>query len=107
VSIPTEEQHMNGHASESICKACLLDVTYTEVVLGGVSFALCRKCAGSVASWLSSDIAVGTRQRGGFSGDFEKVEGTVRSKLKMLALLGIRPTDQELRNLMEYVKERE
>jgi len=105
MSIPTEEHHINGHTSEaSICKGCRLEVSYTEVRLGGVGFALCRRCAKGVVGWLSADLAVGCRQRGGFEGDFEQVEHTVRTNLRMLALLGITPSDEELASLMEYAR---
>jgi hypothetical protein len=105
MSIPTEEQHVNGHALEGVCRGCRLEVTYTEVALGGVSIGLCRRCAKAVAGWLCADIAVGCRQRGGFDGDFEEVERTVRTNLKMLNILGITPSDEELRNLMQHARE--
>ena len=106
MSIPTEENHINGHTvGMGICKGCRLEVTYTEVALNGVSLSLCRRCAGFVAGWLSADIAVGTRQRGGFEGgSFTQVENTVRTNLRMLSILGITPSDEELSNLMDYAR---
>jgi hypothetical protein len=105
MSIPTEENHVNGHTSGlGICKGCRMEVTYAEVALGGVDLSLCPKCAGLVVGWLSADLKVGTRQRGGYGGDFERVERTVRTNLRMLALLGIKPTDEELASLMAYAR---
>jgi len=107
MSIPTEEQHINGHTWQaSICKGCRLDVTHTEIGLNGIGFALCRRCARSVVGWLSADLAVGCRQRGDFEGDFEQVERVVRTNLQMLELLGVRPSDEELASLMEYAREK-
>lgn len=104
MSIPTEEQQINGHAG-GICKGCRMEVTYSEIALGGVSLSLCRRCAGFISGWLSADIAVGTRQRGGFEGDFTQVENTVRTNLRMLSILGIAPSDEELASLIEYARE--
>jgi len=105
MSIPTEEQHVNGHTlGVGVCQACRLEVTYTEVALGGVGLSLCPKCAVFVAGWLSADLKAGARQRGDYGGDFERVEKTVRTNLGMLALLGIAPSDEELASLMEYAR---
>ncbi len=81
-----------------------MEVTYSEIALGGVSLSLCRRCAGFISGWLSADIAVGTRQRGGFEGDFTQVENTVRTNLRMLSILGIAPSDEELASLIEYAR---
>ena len=102
--IPTEGQHVNGHAG-GICKGCRLEVAYTEVALNGVDLSLCRKCARFVVGWLSSDLAVGCRQRGEYAGDFEAVERTVRTNLRMLDMLGIAPSDEGLRSLLDYARE--
>ena len=89
-----------------MCDACRLEVSYTEFALHDAKLSLCRKCAGFVAHWLSSDVKVGCRQRGDFEGDFEQVERTVRTNLQMLKLLGIKPKDWELASLMQYATEK-
>ena len=67
-----------------------MEVTYSEIALGGVGLSLCRRCAGFISGWLSADIAVGTRQRGGFEGDFTQVGSTVRTNLRCCPSLASR-----------------
>ena len=74
------------------------------VALGGVDLRLCVACARAVADWLSADLKVGCRQRGDYGGDFERTEKLVRTNLKMLRLLGVEPTDEELGSLMAHAR---